>query len=193
MKINSPIGKNAKDLFPDLVFKHLITRNECLEPPAAPDISWLKEGRKVSGSIADDDARAALVFLPAIEEKIFVEKILGEMAYNTDAVVSVENAIQEIQTLQYNLVICSRDAAAREIHEYICKLPSARRRLLYYVLVGPDLHTLYDLEALAFSANLVVNSNELKYLKTILKKGFRDYENLFGPLLDVVNTTTFYM
>jgi hypothetical protein len=193
MQINSPIGRNAQDVFPDLVSKKLIALKNCLAPPPAPDISWLKEGPKVLGANTDDYVHAALLFLPAVKEKVLVEKILGEMEYKVKGVLSAENAIQKLRAFQYNLIICTTDAAARVIHEYICILPSARRRVLYYVIVGPHLHTLSDLEALAFSANLVVNNKELKYLQNILIKGFLDYENLFGPLLDVVNTTTFSM
>jgi hypothetical protein len=45
------------------------------------------------------------------------------------------------------------------------------------------MHTLYDIQALAYSANLVVNDAELDSIGLILKKGLRDYEDLFGPFL----------
>ena len=55
-----------------------------------------------------------------------------------------------------------------------------QRRSIYYVLIGPDFHTLYDLEALSNSANLVVNESELGQFDLILKKGLQDYDDLFG-------------
>jgi hypothetical protein len=58
-----------------------------------------------------------------------------------------------------------------------------KRRGIYYVLVGPEFHTLYNLDALHHSANLVVNDNELPDLPIILKKSFREYDELFGPFL----------
>ena len=61
-----------------------------------------------------------------------------------------------------------------------------RRRLLYYVLVGPDVHTCYNLQALALSANLVINERELAFVEVILRKGFREYVELFGPFLEVL-------
>ncbi len=57
---------------------------------------------------------------------------------------------------------------------------------MYYAIVGPNLHTLYNLEALSLSANLVINDQDLQYLEKILYIGFRDYENLFRPLLDTL-------
>ena len=62
-------------------------------------------------------------------------------------------------------------------------LAMSQRRYLYYILVGPELHTLYDLEALAQSANLTVNERDVPHLRVILRKGLTDYEALFGPYL----------
>ena len=66
-------------------------------------------------------------------------------------------------------------------------VPDGRRRLLFYAIVGPRLHTLYDLEALAFSANLVINDREMPHLEPVLRKGLRDYEKLFRPLIDALS------
>ncbi len=60
----------------------------------------------------------------------------------------------------------------------------ARRRAIYYIIMGPEFHTLYDLEALANNANLVVNDKEAAYLEIIFKKGRQDYDDLFGPYLE---------
>jgi hypothetical protein len=49
--------------------------------------------------------------------------------------------------------------------------------------VGPSFFTLYNLEALANSANLVVNEKELPDLLTILRKAIPQYEELFGTLM----------
>ena len=57
----------------------------------------------------------------------------------------------------------------------------------FNAIVGPRLHTLYDLEALAFSANLVINDREMPYLEPVLRKGLRDYEKLFRPLIDALS------
>ena len=67
-----------------------------------------------------------------------------------------------------------------------CTLRPLRRRLIYYVLIGAELRTCYDMEALALSANAVVNERDLPYLEVILKRGFLDYEKLFGPMLEVL-------
>ncbi|MBT8334771.1 MAG: hypothetical protein KJP19_10085 [Deltaproteobacteria bacterium] len=65
-------------------------------------------------------------------------------------------------------------------------LAGDKRRNLYYVIIGPELKTLYDLQALSLSANLVVNNSDMKYLDKILKKGFQDYETLFRPFVEII-------
>jgi hypothetical protein len=65
----------------------------------------------------------------------------------------------------------------------MCQMPMQKRRSIYYTLIGPEFHTLYNLEALHGSANLVINDNELPDLPIILKKSFREYDELFGPFL----------
>jgi hypothetical protein len=190
MRIDSPIGKNARDIFPDLINKKSGKRIDSLAPPNPPDISWLYDGIQTTGADRHDHANSALVFVAAKKERSLVEKILEKMDYRVDAVPSPVHAMQRLQDFHYKLVICSAGTAAGDLHKYICHIPPFRRRAMYYVLVGPHLHTLYDIEALALSANLVINYKEIKYLKKILEKGFRDYEKLFGPLFDVISHTS---
>ena len=73
------------------------------------------------------------------------------------------------------------------IHGYLTGLPTSKRRTLFYILAGPDLRTLYDLEALSLSANLVINDENINQLQAILRKSFREYEELFGPLIEAMS------
>jgi len=52
------------------------------------------------------------------------------------------------------------------------------------VLIGKGFSTLYDLEALSYSANVVVNDSEIEHIDIILKKGMQDYLELFGPYIE---------
>jgi len=62
-----------------------------------------------------------------------------------------------------------------------------KRRFIFYILIGPEFSTLYDLEALSNSANLVVNTQEIPELLTILRKAIPRYEDLFGSLMAELN------
>ncbi len=44
--------------------------------------------------------------------------------------------------------------------------------------------TLYDLQALAYSANLVVNDDDIPHFSLLLRKTIPEYEALFGPLME---------
>ena len=69
----------------------------------------------------------------------------------------------------------------------MCNLPMERRRYIFYIIIGDNFHTLYDLEALAYSANLTVNSSDLQHLDIVLRKSIPAYEELFGPFLEELN------
>ena len=60
----------------------------------------------------------------------------------------------------------------------------SRRRYLFYILIGPEFQTLYNLQALAHSANLVVNDKDLLQLGVALRRAIPVYEKLFGPFME---------
>ncbi len=179
-------GKNALDIFPDLLVKKPQKKDRKeVKPPEPPDISWLYQGDKDGGTDTYENAPSALVLISQDKTKVLVEKILEKLGFRVDKVLSVTDALQKIQSFDYPLIINNIDSSSKnEIHDYICHLPSMRRRMIYYVLVGSHLHTMYNLEALSLSANMVINDSDLKHLFVVLKKGFVDYENLFGPLIE---------
>ena len=59
-----------------------------------------------------------------------------------------------------------------------------RRRYLFYILIGPEFHTLYNLQALAYSANLVINEKDLYHMGVALRKAIPMYEEVFGPYME---------
>ena len=61
-----------------------------------------------------------------------------------------------------------------------------QRRNIHYTLIGPEFQTLYDLQAISNSANLVVNDNELNNFRLILKKSLHESQKLFGPLAEAL-------
>jgi hypothetical protein len=66
----------------------------------------------------------------------------------------------------------------------MCAMNMARRRYIFYVLIGPEFKTFYNIQALAESANLVVNEKDTPYFGVILRKSIPDYEELFGPYME---------
>lgn len=195
MDIKSLDGKSAFDLFPDIIrdVSKGKKNRDAVSPPPPPDTSWLAEGMVERAVSQPDDSLTALVVIIADHTRTIVERVLVKMGYAIDTAVSAEQAIQRLQVVQYNLIICGTEVALKETHQHICSFPSTWRRVTYYAIIGPHLHTLYNLEALAFSVNLVINEQDLEDLESILDKGFRDYENLFRPLLDSLGAKTSFL
>jgi hypothetical protein len=79
-----------------------------------------------------------------------------------------------------------RALADSSFHTYMRVMSMEKRRYIYYILVGKEFHTLYDLEALSYSANVVINDNEIAHFDIILRKGLRDYDDLFGPYINAI-------
>jgi hypothetical protein len=75
------------------------------------------------------------------------------------------------------------DMEQSSFHQFMRDMHRSKRRFIFYILVGMEFATLYDLEALANSANLVVNDREIPELLTILRKAIPSYEELFGSLM----------
>ena len=69
------------------------------------------------------------------------------------------------------------------------EMPMNIRRSMYYILVGIQFSTLYDLEALSYSANIVVNDKEIEHIDIILRKGMQDYMELFGSYAETLKAS----
>lgn len=214
MKKNSKSGSSALDLFPDLFAEKAETKAKPLDapidfeqapeqqekpvktkttvetdpgslaPPAPPDTAWLPEGVRRQEDDMGESTRRGLIFITGDGKRALVKAKVEELGFLTHEVFSADEAIAEYDRLTYSLVICDVEDAMPTFHEYMKWQPMTRRRLTFYTLVGKRLYTLYDLQALSLSANMVVSDRHLHYLEKILTKGFADYEKLFNPLLE---------
>lgn len=189
---------DAYRLFPDIMSKFSpakkvgpgqAPRAEVPPPPGPPDISWLEKGKLESVSLISDIPTALLV-MPEGEKKAMVRNAFEGAGYLVEGVSSEQEAIKRIKFVNLAGIVLYIDIDKQKnpleksiLHSYMRRLPMSRRRLIYYVLIGPDFNTLYDLEALSLSVNLVVNDRDVAKLDLILRKGLQEYENLFGPLL----------
>ncbi|MBI5556385.1 MAG: hypothetical protein HY885_01960 [Deltaproteobacteria bacterium] len=201
-------GKSAFDLFPDIMKKNAPPRQEVAkvkpqpgkgggvtpassgklpEPPLPPDISWLRKGED-DAPRRMEDVPAAMIFMAEGEAKTIVAEVLEDFGYQVEAVDSETAALEKMKFVNFAAVVMQTggDGVAlekSEFHRHLKWLPMTARRSIYYVLIGPRFQTGYDLQALAASANLVVNDRDVGKMAVVLGKGLRDYEQLFGPYL----------
>ena len=109
-------------------------------------------------------------FMPVFADS--VDDALGRMQFTPFAAVFLHSRF-EGEALDNN-----------RLHVFMRKMAMIRRRNIHYTLIGPEFQTLYDLQAVSNSANLVVNDNEIDNFRIILKKSLHESQKLFGPLAE---------
>jgi hypothetical protein len=158
-----------------------------IEPPTYPDISWLVDGIYKDKEVVADVLKV-LVLMPEGPARDFVAKTFTDMGYLAEFPESAEDAMAQMRFVPVAAVVLHTEfdgePAASQFHKHMANMPMGNRRLIYYVLVGKGFSTLYDLEALTYSANIVVNDSEIEHIDSILEKGMQDYMELFGPYLE---------
>ena len=159
-----------------------------LQAPSFPDISWLKEG--VFEDQEDvEDIPQALVLMPDTEGRETVIEATQGLGYRVETAASAEEAINKMRFVNFAGVFLhsayeSGGIQSGKFHQYMRNMGMGRRRFILYVLIGEEFKTLYDLQALSCSANVVVNDEEIPYIGTVLRKTIPEYEALFGPLME---------
>lgn len=163
-----------------------------VKPPAPPDISWLKEGTFEKEEVIEDIPQTLILIQPGAERDKVTEAV-ESIGYQASFAESDKEAMEKMQFVNYASVILHTDfrnggLEASTFHQFMCDMSMLKRRFIFYILIGKEFSTLYDLEALSYSANLVVNTQEIPELLTILRKAIPRYEELFGSLMAELNT-----
>lgn len=159
-----------------------------VRPPDPPDVSWLKEGVFEEKEVVEEIPRA-LVLMPDSAGRAIVVKDLEKLGYRVEMALSPEEGMAKMQFVNYATVILhdrfeDRGLDTAVFHQFMKSMNMMRRRYIFYVLIGENMKTLYDLQALAFSANLVVNNSDVQHFSLLLRKTIPEYEALFGPLME---------
>ena len=158
-----------------------------IKPPSPPDISWLYDGDFVDEEMVADIPQA-MVLMPEGKALDEVLRALAGLGYQAEAAENTEQALEKMQFYNYsNIVLHSqyegKGIAGNRFHDFMCSMNMARRRFMFYVLIGPEFRTFYNLEALSCSANLVVSEKDTVYFDVILRKAIPEYEDLFGSYM----------
>ncbi len=168
------------------------SKGRCIVPPAPPDLSWLKQGEYDEEREKAEDIPAVLLLPGTDDQKADLSSNWQQLGYRVEMADTSDKALTKLKSITFSAVVLHTEfggepLAKSVVHRYLTDLPASKRRALFYILVGPELHTMFDLEALALSANLVVNDEHIHQLQPILRKSFREYEELFGPLIEAFN------
>jgi len=156
-------------------------------PPGPPDLSWLEIGEFEVNDIVEDVPQVMILVKDSSIQHQVVESF-SELGYQAVIMDSSQQAIERMRFESFNAIVYHTgfeggNFQESPFHLHMRAMSMSKRRYIYYVMVGPELHTLYDLEALAYSANLLINDREMKQINILLRKGLADYEELFGLFL----------
>ena len=157
------------------------------DPPKPPDLSWLKSGKTGEKGVIEN-VPTAMILMPEGPAKSNMEEAFKEMDFQLFFPKTADEAIESMQFKEYAAAAFHTSFEGGALgdsvfHSHMRGLSMVKRRYMYYVLIGPEFRTYYDLEALANSANVVVNDNDMDNISIIMKKGKNDYDELFGPFL----------
>jgi len=159
-----------------------------VKPPEPPDLSWLVDGIYNDHEVVEE-VPLALVLMAEGEARTGVINAIEGIGYRAEIADDAKTAIEKMMFVNYsNVVLHSRFEGpginSSEFHKYMAGMDMSKRRYIFYTLIGPEFKTLYNLQALAYSANLVVNDTEVKDFNVILRRVIPEYEALFGPLME---------
>lgn len=158
-----------------------------VKPPAPPDLSWLKEGNLQDDKIGD--IPMALVLYPQNEKLEIVRDALEQVGYQIIVAENVEEAMERMRFVSFACVVLHSkfdgpNLEESSFHKYMRDMTMQRRRYLFYILIGQEFHTLYNLQALCYSANLVINEEDLYHMAVAMRKAIPQYEEVFGPFME---------
>jgi len=161
-----------------------------LDPPRPPDLEWLKKGEYTEREILEDIPQVMILMAEGDKRKL-VDEAFSAMGFKTHFPATAAAALEEMRFVSYaGVVLHSRfegDSLEQStLHAHLTGLPMRQRRYILYMLIGPEFRTMYDLEALACSANTVINEEELPHLDVILKKAMHDYEIFYAPYMEAL-------
>lgn len=163
--------------------------HDAVTPPGYPDISWLAQGIYSEQDVLTE-APKGLVLMESGKERDALGTVLSERGYQTEFPESAKDALVQMRFGSYAVVVLHDEfdgpLSQSIFHREMSSMPMDRRRTIFYVLIGKQLHTLYNMEALAYSANVVVNEAEVAHFDIILKKGVQDQLELFGPYVEAL-------
>ena len=165
-------------------------RNVSVTPPPPPDLGWLSSGQIQEKGVIED-TRMVLILMNKGAGMTTVREAYEDEDFLPVFAASADDALDHMQFTPFAAVVLhSRfegdELNSNKLHIFMRKMAMISRRNIHYTLIGPEFQTLYDLEALSNSANLVVNDKELKHFRLILKKSLHESQKLFGPLAEAL-------
>ena len=159
-----------------------------VKPPAPPDIDWIR-GDSFNDEDQEEDLPMALFLAPDKPGREKISNTLESLGYQVVTANSVPQALERSNLINFFSIIYHTSFEEGSLddstfHQFMRQMPMQQRRYIFYIIIGPQMHTLYDLQAMACSANLTVNDKDLSYIENVLHRAIPSYELMFGPMME---------
>jgi hypothetical protein len=182
-------GADPKKTPEKAVKEEAAAEDDIIKPPPPPPLDFLEEKQ---GGIMEDHVRdvpMALVLHADDGIRHQLGAAMEALGYQVMEMTTPQEAIDHVGSINFASIVfhTSFEGGPLEdslFHNFMRDMPMSRRRMIFYILMGPQFTTLYDIQALANSANLVVADKDFKNFQLVLHKAIPYYEQLFGPLLE---------
>ena len=192
-EINIPDNKIPKDQAFNLTCPGCKTKMRVDQhlKPAAPDARSLDAASLVVDEEFDEDEEIEIydehdkiaLILDRVNDDQWTTA-LTDLEYKIQRAKSPEHAVHKLRFNQYHVVVFHEkygDTNLRDspFYEYVRDMPMHTRRKTFIAIVGENFKTLDNMEALAYSVNLVVNQKDIDQLETVLKKSIGDNDTFY--------------
>ena len=166
--------------------------SEKIKPPPPPSLDWMNDQQDGLMTEMGRDVPMALVLHADEGERHQITAAMETLGYQVMSVKTAQEAKEQVSSMSFACIVFHVGFEGGQLknsifHNHMRDMAMSRRRYVFYILMGPDFTSLYDIEALAYSANLVVADTDLKNFQLILHASIPYYEQLFGPLLEELN------
>ena len=109
---------------------------------------------------------------------------LTDLDYKLQRAKSPEHAVHKIKFNRYHVVAIHEKFGdttleTSPLYEFVRDMSMDIRRKIFIALVGENFKTLDNMEALAYSVNLVINQKDMDQLETILKKSTGENDTFY--------------
>jgi hypothetical protein len=161
-----------------------------IQAPPPPDLGWLASGQLEEKEVIEDTPMV-LILMGKGPEMSTVRDAFENEGFLPVFADTLDDGLNRMQFTPFAAVVLHSRFEGDSLddnsfHIFMRNMGMMRRRNIHYTLIGPEFQTLYDLQAISNSANLVVNDNELGNFNIILKKSLHECQKLFTPLAEAL-------
>jgi len=139
----------------------------------------------------EEGAKLALILEEDSSNRKELKSVAEELSFRVITPKSVREAMGRLLFHHFDLIILSEgfeglDLENTPIVHYLNHVSMNIRRRIFLVLLSEQFKTMDNMEAFGWSANLVVNTDDISNISLILKKALSDHEKFYKVFMDTI-------